>query len=340
MCDLGDGIILVTGGTGFVGRSLVNLLLERNLRVRLICRSLSKAESLFGSRVEVVGGDILDEATVGKACDGARTGVHIAGLYAFGACVRRELWDTNVVGTRNILEASREAGVKKVIHCSTAGVLFSPKSAASRLDFPARIARGCYYKGSKWSAERMALDAARRGQHVTIASPSAPIGAGDDRPTPTGRMIRDLIRREFPFYSNTGLNLIAVQDVAEGLWAVGCRGRSGERYILGHSNVWLKDFLNKVAVQAGSGVRAPRISLPWPMIALAGILWDCGGQFLRRFDDRLCWETAYFARRKQFFELESSYEPLGWRPKTSLESAISESIAWFNGRGGKTGPDR
>lgn len=336
MCDLDGGIILVTGGTGFIGRSLVRLLLARGMRVRLLCRSSTKAESLFGREPDIVTGDILDAGALARACRGAGTVFHIAGLYAFGVANKTDLWRTNVMGTQNLLAASRTAGVSRVVHCSTAGLLAARVGPISRTDFPQRIPMGCYYKSSKWGAERVALDFAKDGQDVTIASPTAPIGAGDDRPTPTGRMIRDLLRRSFPFYSNTGLNLISVQDVAEGLLAVGRRGRPGERYILGHTNIWLKDFLQKVASAAGPDIRVPKMALPWPMIALFGILGDYGG--LRRIDDRLCWEAAYFARKRQFFELETSYEPLGWRPRLPLESAISESIAWFNGMGDGSHP--
>ncbi len=333
-------MVLVTGGTGFIGAWLVRLLIKRGARVRLICRSAAKAAGVLGPGLDFVEGDVLNAAALKRACEGVRVVYHLAGLYAFGARYRRELWAVNVVGTGNVLDACRAAGVEKVVHCSTAGILASSRDLASRVDFPARIPWGCHYKASKWQGERAALEAARRGLPVTIASPTAPIGPGDERPTPTGRMIQDLLRARFPVGSRTGLNIIAVEDVAEGLLAIGHRGLPGERYILGDKNLWLGEFLEMVASTAGPGVRAPRIALPWGFIALAGIFGEVLGGVASRIDDRLCWETAYFARQRQFFELESTYEALGWRPAKCLNASIRETVAWLRQGKALVGIDR
>jgi dihydroflavonol-4-reductase len=195
---------------------------------------------------------------------------------------------------------------------------------------------GCGYKQSKWHSEREALAAAREGMDVVIASPTAPIGPGDDRPTPTGRMIVDLMHRRFPACSRTGINVVAVEDVARGLLAVAARGERGQRYILGHDNLWLDQFLARVAAQLG--VPAPRAWVPWLAVALGGLASDAFSLCTGRGGGRLCWETAYFARQVQFFDIGRSRRDLGWTPTLGLEDAISRSVAWFSGRNPGTTP--
>ena len=159
-----------------------------------------------------------------------------------------------------------------------------------------------------------------------IASPTAPIGAEDERPTPTGRMIADLLAGRFPCYSATGLNVIAVEDVAQGLLAIARQGHTGERYVLANRNIWLGDFLQMAA--AAAGVKAPRFVAPWPLIALGGALGEMWGLATSAGNGRLCWETAYFARQRQFFDPTQCVHELAWSPAKSIEDAVAETIAW------------
>ena len=322
--------ILVTGGTGFIGRHLVHQLLEAKTGVRLLCRSPDKAHALFGNSVEVVKGDVTSAETARAACQDISLVYHVAGLYRFGMRHHSALWNTNVEGTRNLLTAARQAGVKRFVHCSTAGILAAKGRLITHLDFPRNPPRWCGYKISKWHAEQAALRAASEGQDVVIASPTAPIGSGDDRPTPTGQMILDLMHNRFPACSKTGLNIVAVQDVARGLIALGNRGQPGRRYLLGHENLWLEDFLTQVAAQIGCA--APKAWVPWPLVAAGGLVGDAIGLLTGHGGERLCWETAYYARQEQFFDLSPTRHDTGWQAEKTLESAIAESVAWFASR--------
>jgi dihydroflavonol-4-reductase len=159
---------------------------------------------------------------------------------------------------------------------------------------------------------------------VVIANPSAPLGPDDESPTPTGRMVLDFLQGRFPFSARTTLNIVHVAELAEGILAVAARGRNGERYLLGHHDVSLSDFLRALA--ECSGHSAPRFCLPWGVIALAGALGEVAGA------DRVCWETATHARRRAFYCCEKAADELGWRPSRSLELTVRESVAWFRQR--------
>lgn len=322
--------VLVTGGTGFIGRHVVGQLLQAGVPVRVLCRSEERALAVLGGRVEVVVGDITSSEAVARACRGVGQVLHVAGFYEFGIRHRDQLWHINVEGTRTVIQAARAAGVPRMVHCSTSGILSARGRLITEQDFPGGPPLGCGYKRSKWHAEREALEAARQGMDVVIASPTAPIGPGDDRPTPTGRMIVDLLNRRFPACSRTGINVVAVEDVARGLLAVAARGERGQRYILGHDNLWLDQFLARVAAQLG--VPAPRAWVPWLAVALGGIAADAFSLCTGRGGGRLCWETAYFARQVQFFDLGRSRRDLGWTPTIGLDAAIAGSVAWFSGR--------
>jgi len=259
---------------------------------------------------------------------------HIAGSYRFGLRHRRELWATNVEGAERLFRAASEGGVGKVVHLSSGGVLGKCRQAANKeillteKDFPAEAPRYSAYKASKWQAEQRALVWSRRGLHVVIASTTCPIGPGDDLPTPTGRMILDFLQKRFPFYCRTGLNFIGVEDLSRGLQQVGARGRKGERYLLSHENLWLKEFLDLLAKE--TGLTGPETCLSNGLIRLIG----CGGELIdllnpRSRNARVCIETALQSERVQFFSNAKAREELGWSPQIPLEQSLREAIAWF-----------
>lgn len=325
-------LTLVTGGTGFVGRFVVRALLAEGRSVRLLCREPDRAHSLFGAAVEAVRGDLLDRASLKSACQGVATVFNVAGLYEFGARHRAAMWATNVTGTENLLAAAADAGVRRVVHCSTAGILTPNGDAPAPPALPARPPFGCHYKRSKWEGERRALAWAGRGLPVLIASPTALLGAEDERPTPTGRMVVDLLGGRFPACSRTGLNVIAVEDVATGILAIAERGRPGERYVLAHRNLWLVELLGIIA--AAAGVKAPRAVVPWPVVALAGLAGEAWSLATGAGNLRVCLETAHFARRRQFFNAAATTAALGWQPRQAIEQAAADAVAWVRRQGG------
>jgi dihydroflavonol-4-reductase len=313
--------LLVTGATGFIGRHVARRLLQRGARLRLFCRSAPKARRLFGESAEVFAGDLTDDGRVAAACRGADVVIHLGALYQFGRPLRRQLDAVNRRGTETLLAAARAAGAARFVHVSSSGVLEGRGERLTEQDFPARVSRLEAYRRSKWLGERAALQAARDGFPVTIASPTSPLGAGDEAPTPTGRIVKDFLAGGFPFGARVAINYIHVDDLATGILAVAEHGRTGERYLLGHHNVWLTDLLRLIGHCAGRP--APEYRLPLALIGLAGAFGELAGS------SRVCWETAAHARRRQWFDFRKSADQLGWQPVIPLERTVAEAVAWF-----------
>lgn len=312
---------LITGGTGFIGRHVVGRLLVRGAQVRVFCRQPEKAQQLFGDRVEIARGDLCDRTSVATAVRGCDVIIHLGAIFQFGREARRIIEETNVRGTEHVLEAAERNGVGRFVHVSSSGVLEGGGGLATERDFPECVAMREPYRHSKWLGELAALQAARRGLPVTIASPTSPLGAGDETPTPTGRIVRDYLRGQFPFSARVGLNFVHVDELAGGILAVAERGRIGERYLLGHHNVWLQEFLETLARITNRF--APRFALPQPAIMLAGAVGEAVGS------ERICRETAAHARRRQWFDFSKAARELGWSAQTPLEKIAGEAVEWF-----------
>jgi dihydroflavonol-4-reductase len=323
--------ILITGATGFIGRTLTRSLLARGESVRVLARSRAKARALFGDHVEIVQGDLADGETLDRACRDAGVVYHVAGSYRFGLRHRRELWQTNVEGADRLFRAAHDAGVERVVHLSSGGVLEQRRAADSLLteaDFPAVAPRWCAYKSSKWHAEIRALDWAARGLPVVIASTTCPIGRGDESPTPTGRMIRDFLQRRFPFSCRTGLNFIGVDDLSDGLQQAAALGRPGERYLISHENLWLKEFLLQLAEE--TDLPPPAFCLPDGFICVIGAMGEAVDLLSPRSETaRVCLETSLQAGRLQFFSNAKARRELGWQPVRPISEAMRDAVAWF-----------
>ena len=315
---------LVTGGTGFIGRFVVRSLLRRGQPVRLLCRDEAKARRLFGTQVSLVTGNLRAAVDCQRACHDVPVVIHIGGCYRFGRREQPALLATNVQGTGNLLAAAWDNRVTRFVHVSSAGVLEARSAMITEHDFPAHVGRCESYRHSKWRAECAALDWARRGLPVVIASPTVPLGPEDEAPTPSGQMVADFLAGRFPFGSRTGLNIVHVADLAEGIVAAAERGRLGERYLLGQHNVSLIELLRILAVS--SGRRSPRFCLPWGLVALAGQLGELAGS------GRLCRETACHARRRSGYACHKAAAELAWEPNRPLKQTAHETVAWFRQR--------
>jgi dihydroflavonol-4-reductase len=325
--------ILVTGATGFIGRHLTRDLISGGQAVRVLARNPRKAKSLFGQNVEIAAGDVRDADSLKKACAGIDLVYHLAGVYRFGLRHRRAIFQTNIQGTENLLEASASARVGKIVHVSSASVLDKAKKASDpspllgEADFPSRPPRFSPYKYSKWEAENRALAWAGRGLPVVIAQPSCVIGSGDEAPTPSGQMIRDFMRGCFPCYCHVGLNFVNMFDVSAGLQRVAQAGRVGERYLLTNENLWLGEFLDRLSELTARP--RPRWCMPhWSIQAMS-----CFGEMFdllnpRSASARLCVETALQLRHTQFFSNAKARQELGWSP-ASIQNGIRQALAWF-----------
>ncbi|MEN9217419.1 MAG: NAD-dependent epimerase/dehydratase family protein [Gloeomargarita sp. DG_2_bins_126] len=320
----------VTGATGFVGANLVRLLLAQGHQVRVLVRPPVARAPLQGLPVEVVSGDVLSPALPAYLA-GCDVLFHVAAHYSLWQRDKDRLYRANVLGTRHILQAARAAGVPRTVYTSSVaaiGVGKAGEAVDETHQSPVQSLVG-HYKQSKYWAEQEAHQAARQGQDVVIVNPTTPIGAWDSKPTPTGEIILRFLRGQMPAYVNTGLNFIPVQDVAWGHLLAWQKGQSGQRYILGHTNLTLREFLEKLA--AVTGLAAPRWPIPvqlplaaaWVDEVLLGRLGKKPGLALDGV--RMAQQTMYYDARRAIRELGL--------PQTDLEQAIQAAVRWFRQQG-------
>src|SRR5881397_63050 len=259
---------LVTGATGFVGANVVRALLDDGRRVRALVRRSSDRRAIEGLALDVCEGDLLDPASLRRAVTGVLHVYHVAADYRLWARDPRDLYRANVDGTRAVLAACADAGVARVVYTSTVGALGIPEDGSPGTETtPVTLADMVGpYKTSKFLAEQVALGFALKGLPVVIVNPSTPIGPWDVKPTPTGQMVVDFLKNKMFATLDTGLNLVHVRDVARGHLLAAERGRVGEKYILGNSNVTLDEIGMLLAEIAGS--RAPRARIPYAVVWL------------------------------------------------------------------------
>ena len=262
-------MILVTGASGFVGNHVVRALVKRGQPVRILVRpssNLSWLEDLPALEKSI--GDLRDRASLDAAVKGCEALYHVAADYRFDVSNPAEVYKSNVEGTRNLLEAAGNAGVKRIVYTSTVGCVGFLEKGLADEDTPVTLEMMVgTYKRTKFQAEQAARQLARDGLPVVIVNPTTPVGEYDAKPTPTGAMILRFLKRKMPAVVDTGLNLIDVRDCAEGHLLAAERGRVGERYLLGCRNFTLLEITQ--ALSRISGVPAPRIRLPYAVAYLA-----------------------------------------------------------------------
>ncbi len=318
---------LVTGATGFVGWHVARKLIERGRRVRALVRPGSKLRELDA---EPVTGDLRDPSSLERAAAGCGLVFHVAADYRFWAKDPGELYRSNVDGTRNLLGAARKAGVERVVYTSTVGCIGVPKDGLGDEETPVRFEDMVgNYKRSKFLAEQVALKFAASGLPVVIVNPTAPVGDHDFKPTPTGNVILDFLRGGMPAWLDTGLNLVDVEDAAEGHLLACERGRDGERYILGCENLTLKEILDRLA--RISGRPAPKFRIPYPAAYAAGLVCT-GWARLAGGPPLVALEAVRMARKKMFVSGAKAQRELGFAPRP-VDGALERAVAWFRANG-------
>jgi dihydroflavonol-4-reductase len=324
--------VLITGASGFVGSAVARCLVSAGYDVRVLLRPTSPRVNLADLRLEIVEGDLLDPGSIGRAMQDVRFLFHVAADYRLWARDPEDIIRTNVEGTRSVMIAAQRAGVERIVYTSSVATLAPrPDGQASDETSPLPQAQAVgAYKYSKVVAERfVAAMVANENLPAIMVNPSTPIGPGDVRPTPTGRIIVEAAAGRMPGYIDTGLNLVHVDDVAAGHLAALRRGRIGERYILGGQNVLLRDMLGEIARFVGR--RPPKLRLPRTLMFPIAY----GAEAIARITGREPFVTTTglrLAKDRMFFTSEKAERELGYRARPYAE-AIADAITWFRLRG-------
>ena len=319
--------VLVTGASGFLGWHVARTLNERGEQVRALVRSTSKLQELDA---ETVTGDLRDAASLARAVAGCKLVFHVAADYRLWSRHPQELYDSNVGGTRNLLEAAKSAGVERFVYTSTVGCIGVPRDGIGDEDQPCTLEEmSGDYKRSKYQAEQVALEFARGGFPVVIVNPTAPVGDHDFKPTPTGKIVLDFMTGKMPAYIDTGLNLVDARDVALGHILAGEKGRTGERYILGCENLTLKQILDRLSRITGK--KAPSVQLPYAVAytaAIASTAWAAvsGNTPMAPL------EAVKMARKKMFVTHAKASRELGYEP-SPVGEALRRAVEWFCAKG-------
>lgn len=322
---------LVTGATGFVGAAVVRALVKAGVDVRVLARRNSDFTNLQSFKLDRVYGDLCDKESLRKALAGCRHLYHIAAHYALWARTPSIFYDVNVTGTRNLMEAARDAGTERIVYCSTIGAIgLPPDGGPGTEDTPVSLEQMAgHYKRSKYLAEQEVLRMAKAGLPVVIVNPSAPVGEGDVKPTPTGQVIVDFMKGRMWAYIDTGMNIVDVDDVAAGHLLAMERGRIGERYILGTKNLTLREVFEILSKL--TGVKAPAVKLPREVVLPLAYL-NLAFSFVTGIPPRIPLEGVKMAKYNMHYDCSKAIRELGI-PQTPPEVALEKAVRWFRTHG-------
>lgn len=327
----------VTGASGFVGSNLVHELVARGHRVKVLARPGNDLRVLEGAKYERVQGDLSDKAAMADAMRGCDWCFHVAAVYHLWMRDYKPMFESNVQGTRNLLEAATSAGCSRIVYTSTVGCIGLPKPVDGRVtptdeDTPVSEAQMKNpYKLSKWRAEQVAMEFVRNGAPVIIVNPSGPVGPRDVKPTPTGQMIVDFLNRKMPAYIDTGLNWVHVRDVAAGHILAAEKGRIGQRYILGNAdgNCTMKQVLDTLSEI--SGVPAPKMQFPHALAMMAGYANEAFS-YVTGIPPKVPLAGVRMAGHKMWFNPGKAIRELGL-PQTPVRDALKDAVDWFRTNG-------
>ena len=327
----------VTGASGFIGANLVHELVANRHRVRALLRPGSDLRGLQGVEFDRVEGDLSDRARLAQAMEGCDWCFHVAASYHLWLRDYAPMYEANVQGTRNVIEAAAQAGCMRIVYTSTVGCIGLPVPFEGRVtpsDESTQVREdqmSNHYKRSKWQAEQVATTLARRGMPVIIVNPSTPVGPRDVKPTPTGQIIVDFLNRKMPAYLDTGLNWVHVRDVAIGHILAARNGSIGQRYILGHAegNWTMKQALDVLAKV--SGVAAPEWRIPYKLALIAAHMDEALSRLTGR-PPRAPLAGVRMAKHKMYFNPAKAIRELQL-PQTPPEEALADAVKWFRANG-------
>ncbi len=320
--------VLITGSSGFIGAAVTRAVIAKGDEVRVLVRATSNRSNLDGLPVETVQGDLQDPQSLKKAVTGCQGIYHVAAHYALWAQDPSIFYQVNVEGTKHLFRAAEEAGVERIVYTSTIGAIGLPSDGGLGHEklFPSESQLSGDYKRSKFLAEQEVLKMARQGLPVVIVNPTAPVGERDVKPTPTGQIIVDFMKRKMFAYIETGMNLIDVDDVALGHVRAMERGRIGERYILGNQNLMFRDICQMLSQL--TGVPAPRVRLPWRWIVPLAHVNTWIANHVTHKTPRIPLEGVRMAKYRMHYDCTKARTELDL-PQTSVEVALKKAVQWF-----------
>jgi len=321
---------LVTGASGFLGSHVTRQLVARAETVRVLLRASSNNRAIADLPLEYVTGDLRDAASLALALAGVTRVFHVAADYRLWAKRKQDIYDSNVGGTRNLLDAAKRAGVSQFIYTSTVATIAVDRSEQPSEFTDAKLEEMVgHYKRSKWQAERLVLDSAKQGFPAIVAMPTTPVGPWDWKPTPTGKIILDFLNGKMPGYVKTGLNFVGVEECAAGHLLVSDKGKVGERYLLGAENLTLKEMLDTLAKI--TGLAAPKLKIPHGLalgVAYANTVFS---RLLGR-EPGIPVEGVKIAQHMMFVDAKRAQKELGFKPG-SVAAALERAVRWYADNG-------
>ena len=324
--------VFVTGATGFLGSHVARVLAEQGAQLRLLVRPSSDLRNIADLHAERVVGDLREPASFEKALDGCDAVFHVAADYRLWVRDPDQMYRSNVEGTRGLLAAAKKHGVRRVVYTSSVATMgFTSNGSMADENSPVSLEDMIGpYKRSKFMAEQVAFEAAREGIDVVVANPTTPVGERDIKPTPTGRIVVDFLKRKFPAYVDTGLNLVDATECARGHVQALEKGRRGERYILGGENLTLKQILDRLGVM--TGLKSPTVKLPYVFALATGVVDEMvTGRILGR-EPRATIDAVRMGHKMMFVSSAKAERELGWRT-VPVDGALRRAVDWFRSNG-------
>ena len=325
----------VTGATGFVGSHVARVLAEQGADLRLLVRSTSDTKNLEDLKADRVIGDLRHPDSLEKGMAGCDVLFHVAADYRLWVHDPEQMYRSNVEGTRAVLQAARKNGVRRVVYTSSVATMgFDCNGRQADENSPVALDHMIgHYKRSKFMAEQVALEMGNSSgdrMEVVVVNPTTPVGEQDIKPTPTGRIIVDFLKKKFPAYVDTGLNLVDVDECARGHVAALEKGRDGERYILGGENLTLKQILDKLA--AITGLPSPKVRVPYLVALATGVVDQVVTGHIFRREPRATIEAVRMSRKKMFVTSAKAERELGWKI-VPVDDALRRAVDWFRAHG-------